>query len=510
MKHRFVYLMAVVSLTSTVFAAEPHPDRKWPLDSAPSEQILQKGGSAAGPVGVRSRCLVLNGNSLLEAKDSTSVPNSPKPFSLIVWFNPYNLDRGQQMIAAKNRYSLNEREWGVMVDRDQKLRLYIHQGGWKTAQADTELKPGHWHHVGVVVGAEKAELWLNGKLAGTIELSRPIPSTKAPLTFGGVDDNGRIWQTFMGALDEGMLFNQALKPNEMEALYEPVQATHRLPDYAKPFSLWDETQSLPVADDIPTLKNVKFHVIKRWDREADCYTFLHGVGLSWHRGKLYSSIGHNRGNENTVTEEAQYRVSEDKGRTWSELRVIDAGEEPNLAVSHGVFLSHKCKLWAFHGAYHNKMQNIHTRAYTLNEDTGQWIKHGVVIRNGFWPMNQPIRMQDGNWIMPGISAGPYSNNRVFPAAVAISHGDDFTRWDYVEIPPGEGIDRMWGELAIWVNGKRVFNIARYGGGALTLAAISGLFRFLPEDRRLGGKHVVVESYQRLRQKLCEPSHTFRV
>ena len=470
-------LLAFALLASAGVAAEPMhsaatPDRTWPFDSTSSEQLQQKGGSAVEAAGVRKQCLVLKGKSLLEVKDSTSVPNSKKPFTLTVWFNPYNLDRGQQMIAAKNRYSLNEREWGVMVDRDQKLRLYIHQGGWKTAQADTALKLGHWHQAGVVVEADKAELWLNGKLAGTVELSRPIPSTKAPLTFGGVDDNGRIWQTFMGALDEGMLFDRALKPNEMAALYEPVQATHRLPDYAKPFPLWDETQSLLVADAIPTLKNVKFRVIKKWDREADGYTFLHGVGLGWHKGKLYASIGHNKGAENTVTEEAQYRVSEDKGHTWSELRVIDAGEEANLAVSHGVFLSHKGKLWAFHGAYHNKMENIHTRAYSLDESTGKWHSHGVVIRNGFWPMNQPFKMPDGNWIMPGISAGPYSNTRVFPAAVAISHGDDFTQWDYVEIPTGEGIDRMWGESAIWVDGKRVFNIARYGGGALALAAIS--------------------------------------
>jgi len=471
-------LLFLVSVAVT--AAEDHPqsqsapvpDQVWPLDSGSSEQLRQKGGSVTEAAGARNQCLVLDGKSLLEAKNSTAIPDSYKPFTLTIWFNPYNLDRDQQMLAAKNRYSLNEREWGVMVDRDQKLRLYVHQGSWKTAQADAALKTGHWHQVGVVVGSDKVELWLNGKLAGTVELTRPIPQTKAPLTFGGVDDNGRIWQNVHGALDDVMLFHRNLKAGEMAALYTPVKAIHPIPDYAKPFSLWDNAQPLPLAADIPALKDVTFRVIKKWDREADGYTFLHGVGLGWHKGKLYASVGHNKGAENTVTEEAQCRVSEDKGKTWSELRVIDAGEEQNLAVSHGVFLSHNGKLWAFHGAYHNKMENIHTRAYTLDEDSGKWIKHGIVIRNGFWPMNQPMKMTDGNWIMPGISAGPYSNNRIFPAAVAISHGDDFTKWDYVEIPTGEGIERMWGESAILVEGKRVFNIARYGGGATALVAVS--------------------------------------
>ena len=450
----------------------PKPDQTWPLDTASPVQLRQKGGSVSEATGVHKQCLVLKGKSLLEVKDSAAVPNSQKQFTLTVWFNPYNLNRGQQMIAAKNRYALNEREWGVMVDRDQKLRLYVHQDGWKTAHADAKLKPGHWHQVGVVIGADKAELWLNGKLMGTVELTRPIPQTKAPLTFGGVDDNGSIRQTFQGALDDVRLFHRALKSLDMEALYTPVEAMQPIPGYAKPFPLWDKAQNLPLATEIPTLEDVTFRVIKKWDQQADGYTFLHGVGLGWHKGKLYASIGHNKGAENTVTEEAHYRVSDDHGQTWSELRVIDEGGDENLAVSHGVFLSHAGNLWAFHGAYYDKMKNIHTRAYSLDEHTGEWIKHGIVVENGFWPMNQPVLMDNGNWVLPGISAGPYSNESVFPAAVAISHGDDFTKWDYVEIPTGEGIERMWGESAIFTEGARIFNIARYGGEASALLAES--------------------------------------
>jgi len=481
MKMCGVSLLTLLCLVPiAVTAAEDHPrsqsapvpDQVWPLDSGSSEQLRQKGGSVTEAAGAKNQCLVVDGTTLLEAKNSLAIPDSRKPFTLTLWFNPYDLDRDQQMLAAKNRYSLNEREWGVMVDRDKKLRLYVRQMGWDTVESKTALRPGHWHHVGIVVRTDKVELWLNGKLAGTAKLSQPIAKTKAPLTFGGVDDNGRIWQTFQGALDDVMLFNRPLEPKEMAALYTPVVATHQIPDFAKPFPLWDESQPLPTAADIPSLQDVTFEVIKKWDQKADGYTFLHGVGLGWHKGKLYASIGHNKGAENTVSEEAQYRVSSDNGRTWSKLRVIDAGDEADLAVSQGVFLSHKGNLWAFHGAYHNKMERIHTRAYSLDEETGQWIKHGVVIRNGFWPMNQPIRMDDGNWIMPGISAGPYSNQRVFPAAVAISHDDDLTRWDYVEIPTAEGIERMWGESAIWVDGKRVFNVARYGGGAVALGAVS--------------------------------------
>jgi len=239
-----------------------------------------------------------------------------------------------------------------------------------------------------------------------------------------------------------------------------------------PFPIWKSGVALAKAEELPEIRNVDFHVIKKWDKKSDGYTFLHGVGLAQHKGKLYASFGHNKGAENTVSEEAQYRVSEDGGRTWGPLKVIDAGGEPDLAVSHGVFLVHQGALWAFQGAYYGKMKRIHTRAYRLNQKTGKWEKHGVVVKDGFWPMNQPEKMADGNWIMPGFAAGPYSNKGIFHAAVAISHGNNLTKWDFVKIPVAKNVKAMWGESAIFVDGKTIFNIARYGASPMALVAKS--------------------------------------
>ena len=239
-----------------------------------------------------------------------------------------------------------------------------------------------------------------------------------------------------------------------------------------PFPIWKPGAMLAKAEKLPEISNAEFHVIKKWDKKSDGYTFLHGVGLAQHKGKLYASFGHNKGAENTVSEEAQYRVSEDGGRTWGSLKVIDVGDEPDLAVSHGVFLVHQGALWAFQGAYYGKMKRIHTRAYRLNEKTGKWEKQGVVVKDGFWPMNQPEKMADGNWIMPGFAAGPYSNKGIFHAAVAISHGNNLTKWDFVKIPVAKNVKAMWGESAIFVDGKTIFNIARYGASPMALVAKS--------------------------------------
>ncbi len=438
----------------------------WPLDAMDASLSLH--GHARSLTG----SLVLDGSSVIELKDTAKLNGS---FTVSVWFNPYVLEGSQQMIVGKNRYSLNERQWGITIEPDGNMKAHLRQDGWSEITCAESLKAGHWHLATLTVDSGKAALFLNGKPVGEVKLKKPIPATQASITLGGILDDGKRRQQFHGALDEARFEPRVMSAEEIAASYRPIAATHELP---KPktadFQLWDDSQKLADAKDLPVLDGVEFHVIKKWDKAVDGYTFLHGVGLAWHKGRLYASIGHNKGAENTVSEEAQYRVSEDGGKSWGELRVIDAGEEKDLAISHGVFLSHGGKLWAFHGAYYNKMERIHTRAYSLDETTGQWVKHGVVLENGFWALNQPVKMSDGNWIMPGISAGPYSNTGTFPAAVAISHGDDFTKWDFVSIPVHEGL-RMWGESSIIVDGSNVLNIARYAAKPLALIAKSADF-----------------------------------
>ncbi|MES2597763.1 MAG: LamG-like jellyroll fold domain-containing protein [Verrucomicrobiota bacterium] len=456
--------LALLILASPVLALAS----TWPLDAV--DESLSVRGEVKTAAGATAQSLVLDGNSLLEVKDSAKLAGGA--FTVSLWFNPYVLEGGQQMLVGKNRYSLNERQWGVLIEPDGKLKAYVQQGGWSTISCPEPLKAGSWHQVCLTMDVTKTVLYLNGRPVGEVALKKTVPATEAPITLGGTFDEGKSRQTFLGALDELRIESRTMSAEEIAAAYKPVTATHELPrPKTADFPLWDVTAKLGEVKDLPVLEGIQHHVIKKWDKEADGYTFLHGVGLAWHQGKLYASIGHNKGAENTVTEEAQYRVSEDGGKTWGGLQVIDPGDEKDLAISHGVFLSQGGKLWAFHGAYYNHMERIHTRAYSLDEKTGRWVKHGVVLENGFWALNQPVKMSDGNWIMAGISAGPYSNTKVFPAAVAISHGDDFTKWDFVSIPVHEGI-RLWGESAVIVDGANVLNIARYGGKPLALIAKS--------------------------------------
>jgi hypothetical protein len=447
------------------------PSRHWKLDAPTSADFTPKGGKVRLASGVKGKSLALDGRAVLELKDSAKLTHVEKGFTFVTWVNPYRLNAGQQMIVAKNVYAKNHREWSVMIDRDNRFTLYLYQGKWQTVKADTPVKLGHWFQVGVVIKPGEAELWVNGKRGGTRKLVKPLPQTAAPFTLGGVNDNGRIWQNLFGALDEARFYDRPLSPKEITGLYRPVAATHKLParvaQGSEGFPLWGGS-NLPKTSQAEVLKGVQFHVIKKWERKVDGYGFLHGVALAWHKGKLYASFGHNKGSENTLTEEGRYCVSEDGGKTWSKVQTIDVGVgDDNLAVSHGVFLSREQTLWAFLGSFYGTRKGVHTRAYTLDEKNGQWQPQGTVVKDGFWPMTEPVKMVDGNWIMPGFIVGKGN-----PAAVAISTGDDLKKWKPRVIPRGAGVRSMWGESSIIVDGAQITNIARYGGAPLALAAMS--------------------------------------
>lgn len=448
--------------------ASPLLAETWSLDEPAADTWIVR-GAVTPAAGVAGQSLVLDGESLIELKDSASLGSGE--FTVSLWFNPYDLKGGQQMLVGKNRYSRDERQWGLILEPDGRLNAYLHQGGWRTISCAEPIKAGAWHRVTLAVAADKAALYLNGKPVGEAPLATPIAATEAPITLGGIWDAENLRQAFHGALDEFAVQPGVRTSEEIAASYRPVTTTHEVPASAARLPLWDAAKPMPKAAELPQAAGAEFHVIKKERPDKDGANWTLGVGLAWHKGRLYASYGFNQGHENTPTEEAHVKVSEDGGKTWSAPVVMDDGEG-NLGVSHGVFLSHEGKLWAFMGAFYDKFRRTHTRAYVLNETSGEWEKCGVVVDGGFWPMQEPQRMADGNWIMSGARVDRGDGDQSAVPAVAISHGDDFTKWDLVAIPTAPGLGKIWGESTVIVEGPRITNLSRYGKKALALLSTS--------------------------------------
>lgn len=67
----------------------------------------------------------------------------------------------------------------------------------------------------------------------------------------------------------------------------------------------------------------------------------------------------------------------------------------------------------------------------LDEATGARERRGVAVKNGLWPMQEPQKMADGPWIMAGFRVAIGYDAVGHLPAVAISQGDDFTKWNLV-------------------------------------------------------------------------------
>jgi hypothetical protein len=226
------------------------------------------------------------------------------------------------------------------------------------------------------------------------------------------------------------------------------------------FPLWDASLPVPTSADLAELEGVRFEVIKANVPDIDGYHWLHGVGLAVHREQLFASFGLNVGHENTATEIARYVTRPMDSSTWTPLQRFTS-EDPDTAVSHGVFLTHQGDLWAFLGAFRETRSAVHMRAYTQPTGEKNWVDHGVVAEQGFWPMGEPLPMDNGNWLIPGFIVGNQGRTSN-PAAVALSKGSDFTQWRIVRIPK-DAENRMWGESTVLVDGSEVLCVARNDG-----------------------------------------------
>ena len=154
---------------------------QWSLDT-PKDETLVVHGAVQDALGVNQQSVVLDGLSVIELKNSAALNAPEGSFTFSVWFNPYALNAGQQVIAGKNRYSRNERQWSLTLEPDGRLKAYLQQGGWATISSQEALEAGRWYLATLTVSAGKAALYLNGKAAASASTAGSASKTASTVS----------------------------------------------------------------------------------------------------------------------------------------------------------------------------------------------------------------------------------------------------------------------------------------------------------------------------------------
>lgn len=228
---------------------------------------------------------------------------------------------------------------------------------------------------------------------------------------------------------------------------------------ATPFELWTGPPIANDVDEIDFVPGIQHRTIHR--ATADGYKFLHGAAIVHHRGVLYANWANSPTNENGPHETLQGRRSNDGGRTWSDIEVIGPGFEGSLRHSHGVLFVHDGELWTICarfgvGSPGRRFSGLQAEAFVFSSGGNRWDSRGVVMDN-CWPYDAPARMANGNLITGG-------QDKDGLPVVAISHGDDLTRWDSIKIPFDRRLEPSYAETTVWAEGTHVIAVIRGGGG----------------------------------------------
>src|SRR5690606_29814242 len=192
-------------------------------------------------------------------------------------------------------------------------------------------------------------------------------------------------------------------------------------------------------EEIPPLPYAEYSYVHRATAGVDQY--LHEAGLAWHKGILYTAWASARREESADDKHIRGRYSRDGGRTWSEPVVIAPEVEGPERREYAALAEKDGKLWLFTTRIHSgwSFADPKLEAWTLAEAPDRWEFVGVVTEDDFVATDKPRRLENGRWIFAGMRQVRVDGKWEGRNRIALSDGDDLTRWTVSGVPHSGGI-----------------------------------------------------------------------
>ena len=219
--------------------------------------------------------------------------------------------------------------------------------------------------------------------------------------------------------------------------------------------LWREGIAFPTFEELRRIDGMRYLAPHILDEAG--YHFLLGAAVVKHGGMLRASFAQSLKTENDDHTRLTEKVSSDGGTSWSEN--IIAETENGFGRSHGVYFPHGGELYVFcpRARYDriDRYPELTMEIYQLQKD-GAYLLLTTALDEDFWPMCEPMELNDGTLLMAGLNA------KEGTSAVALCDGKDITKWHMIRIPNPNGF-RYWGETTVLKREDRLIALVRNSG-----------------------------------------------
>ncbi|MBO5700843.1 MAG: exo-alpha-sialidase [Clostridia bacterium] len=221
-------------------------------------------------------------------------------------------------------------------------------------------------------------------------------------------------------------------------------------------NIWNKSIPFPDFSQIETIRGAKYITVHT--AREDGYHFSLGAAIIKHKGILRVSFSNSWRKENDDLTILAEKYSTDSGNTWHDN--IIAKNESGLGRSHGVYFEKDGELYVFCPVAEfdriDRYPGLKTEAYKLC-GRGEYESLGVVLPGDFWPMCEPIVLNDGKLLMAGLETDQAQ------AAVALCGGEDITKWE-MKIIPNPNQFKYWGETTVIAYPDRLIAFVRGSNG----------------------------------------------
>jgi hypothetical protein len=174
--------------------------------------LMGTAGYAAGLVG---QSFVFAGTAWVEMAEAGTGDFNTAPFTLEFWMRPHTVTTGSDAYLAGKSYPDGGRGWDIRQD-NARLRV-VGVNGWTfNITSANLLEVDVWQHVALVRNDTTALLYLDGEVVGSSPSSM-VGTSSSPFRLGFTSGFGGT--AFLGQMDEIAIFDRALGPLEVLAIY---------------------------------------------------------------------------------------------------------------------------------------------------------------------------------------------------------------------------------------------------------------------------------------------------